>query len=189
MAVRNIARGGGKAYKAEVTGLKELERKLKALSVDNPQLRNDIFGVVGDAADELRDEMKSAARGAGWGAQSIRFRGPRRSGVMRGEDAINSIFAYAKPRGGDFRKRISALAGVSKQKTLIEWRAGKFPKSPNAKIAPGGAVAESLAAMLEFGTSNHPARPAIRGVIRGQKAKMIDAITTGYNALLEKYSK
>lgn len=185
MAVRNIARGGGKAYKAEVTGLKELERKLKALSVDNPQLRNDIFGVVGDAADELRDEMKSAAQSAGWGRVATTSRGRR----VTGQDAINSIFAYAKPRGGEFSRRISAIVGVGKKKTMIEWRAGRHPKSPNAKVAPGSMVAESLAAMLEFGTSNRPAQPAIRNVIRGQKRGMIEKITTGYNALLEKYSK
>lgn len=185
MAVRNIARGGGKAFKAEVTGIKELERKLKALSVENPQLRNEIFTVVGDAAEELRDEMKSAARSAGWGSVTTTSKGRK----VTGDEAIDSIFAYAKPRGSGKFTKISALAGVGKKKTMVEWRAGRRPKSPNAKVAAGGKVAESLAAMLELGTSNRPARPAIRDVIRGQKSQMLAKLAAGYNDLLAKYSK
>src|SRR4051794_16966808 len=114
MAVRNIARGGGKAFKVEVTGLKELERKVKALLPENPAMRKDLYGVVGGGAEELRDEMRSAARAAGWGS----FKTHSRNGAaVTGDDAIASIFADARERSGS-RTRISALAGVSKKKTM-----------------------------------------------------------------------
>ena len=48
MAVRNVARGGGKSYKESVVGLKDLERKLKALLPDNPAMRADLKKLMDD---------------------------------------------------------------------------------------------------------------------------------------------
>jgi hypothetical protein len=189
VAVRNIARGGGKAFKTEVTGLKELEKKLKALKGDNPQLVSEMYEVVGAAAEEVRDSMKASARAAGWGGERATVKTGRGVSVVSGQEAIASIFAFDKPRGGNSKKRISALAGAGKKRTMIEWRAGRHPKSPRAKVAPGGKVAMSLVSMLEFGTTNRRARPAIRQAIAGAKSRIISRIADGYKTLLAKYSK
>lgn len=188
MAVRNIARGGGKSFKPQIIGLKELERKLKVLKADNPQIVSEMYSVVGAAAKEVRDQMRSAARGAGWASEKATIREGNRAGVVSGEDAIASIFASERPQGNS-KTRITALAGVGKQRTMVEWRAGRFPKSPRAKVAPGGRVAMALATMLEFGTTNRRARPAIRPAIALAKAAIVEKIAAGYRALLAKYSR
>ena len=189
MAVRNIARGGGAAFKPQILGLKELERKLKALRADNPNMTKDMYQVVGDAADSMRDEMRASASAAGWGSQKLKWRSGQRSGIATGNEAIQSIFSFSKPRGGDSRKRISAVVGVGKRRTLVEWIAGRFPKSPRAKVSPGGRVAMALAAMLEFGTTRRAARPAIRKAIQSGKMRIVNTIAVGYRTLLAKYSK
>jgi len=187
VAVRNIARGGGKAFKTEVKGLKELERKLKALRMDNPQITDELYEVVAGASDELRNQMKSAARAAGWGSRKTTVNGH----AISGEDAINSIFSAVLKQGGTSRRRISAIAGVGKRKTMIEWRAGKrpHPLHPPAKRAPGEKVAEAFATMLEIGTSKNPALPAIIAALKGSKGMIIDKVGSGYKALIDKYSK
>jgi len=67
-----------------------------------------------------------------------------------------------QPRSKPLKKSVMII--VDKQKTMIEWKAGKYPTSPRAKVIPGEKVAESLATMFEIGTSktwNHgPGRPA-----------------------------
>lgn len=185
MAVRNVARGGGKAYKEPVKGLKELEKKLKALLPDNPQMRDELYGVISQVTEQVAGEMRAQARSAGWTGQE--FHGPR--GHATGAEAIASIFSFAKPRGENPRKRISGLAGISKQHTMVEWIAGKHPRSPRAKVAPGGKVAEAFATMLEIGTSVRPARPAIRVAVANAKGRVVDTLTQAYSALLQKYSK
>jgi len=199
--VRNIARGGGKKFKVDIQGLKELETKLRALKMDNPQIVGEIYHVVGAAADNLRDDMRSAARSAGWGAEkAVRRKGVATTKaitmktfqssdgkVLTGDDAINSIFSFDEPRGGT--NKISALAGLNKKRTMVRWKAGKHPKSKNAKVAPGGEVAMAFASMLEFGTSIHRSRPAIRKAVQSGRQRIIDTIAKGFTALIEKYSK
>jgi hypothetical protein len=188
MAVRNIARGGGKSYKPQIVGLKELEKKLKALKLDHPEIVNEMYDVVGEAAADVRDDMRSSARAADWATQKATIKTGKRVGVVSGNDAIDSIFSGTGPRAGG-RKRISALAGVGKRRTMVEWRAGRFPKSPRAQVPPGSLVAMSLAAMLEMGTTNRAARPAIRKAIIAAKSRIIDKIADGFSALIAKYSK
>jgi hypothetical protein len=184
--IQNLSRGGGKAYKQEIRGIKELERKFKALKLDHPEITKEIYQVVGRVSDDVRNQMVAAARAAGWGGQSITT---QKSGKITGDDAINAIFSYAKPRGGDSRKRISGLAGVGKRRTMAEWKAGRWPKSSRAKRKAGELVAESFATMLEIGTSNRPARPAIRTVIRNARQGVINGIAEGFRHIFAKYSK
>lgn len=203
---RNVLRGGGKAYKQSVTGLKELERKLKAVSKDNPAMKAEMREIVAGAAKEMRDEMVRQARAAGWGNERvIGSRGARRGlarinarirtgdggfapGGVSGQMAINSIFSYGKPRSGDFKK-IDALAGVTKPETMVEWTAGKHPKSGRAKVSAGGKVAMAFATMLEFGTSRMRARPAIRPAVKAAQARIIARVTGGLNGMMEKFAK
>lgn len=188
MAVRNVARGGGKNFKVEVTGLKELERKLKALGKGNPALSQNMWRIVGKMADGLRDEMMSAARAAGWASVRLKYKGRHKSGVVTGEDAIRSIFSYAKPRS-QVRQRYSALAGVGKKRSMFEWIAGRHPKSSKAKVAPGNPVAMSLATALEFGTTVMQPRPAIRATILAAKSRIISSLSEQYKSLLQQLAR
>lgn len=187
--IRNVARGGGKAYKPEVVGLKELEKKLKALRTANPPLIGDMKRLVKESADEVRDQMIRNTISAGWGGVVKRTN----KGVVTGADAIASIFSSSRGTEERSRARIAALAGVSKRHSMIEWIAGRITaKSPPTRtprrVAPGGKVAEALATMLEFGTTVMSARPAIRPAVEMSKAKVISALAEGMNALLVKYS-
>ena len=203
MARRNYAHGGGKKLKAEIQGLKELEAKLRKLKMDHPEAAKEIYDVVGGVCNELRDSMKAAARSAGWAGERTRT---NKKGVtttkkvslrrvdsggktITGQDAINSIFSFAEQQSGSVKHKISGLVGVGKRKTMIEWRAGKHPKSPRAQVQAGNMVAMAFATMLEFGTSTQRARPAIRKAINSARSMMIDKLASGYRALIEKYSK
>jgi len=165
--VRNIVKGGGKN---SVQGFKELKAKLQDLQPENPTMRADIQAVLGDAAVEVRNEMRAQAMIAGWPAR-----------------LIATIFKFSELRAMG-KEKISALAGVSKKRSMLEWKAGKHPKSQNAKVPPGGKVAESLATMYEFGTSRMSAHPAIRPAVKIVRNKVREAVKAGMRALLEKYA-
>jgi len=191
MPVRNVARGGGKAFKGEVTGLKELERKLKALATDNPALQADLRDLVGAGAESVRIEMRSKAMGAGWASQSIKTR--KGVTLATGQQVIDAMFA-SKGDNGKPRQRINAIAGVSKRRSMVEWVAGRvtaasWPTRTPRRVKPGGLVAEAFATMLEFGTTRMRARPAINPAVQAAKPKVISTLADGYNALLLKYSK
>lgn len=189
MAIRNIARGGGKAFKAEVTGLKDLERKLKTLAGRDPILAKAMWSIVGRAGDELRDEMAASARAAGWASARLKWKSRGKSGIITGEDAIASIFS-AGPKSMTQRQKFTVLTGVSKRKTMFEWIAGKYPRSPRARPVPAGnPVAMSLATALEFGTTRMAAKPAIRTAILNGKAGIIAKLKEGYTALAEGIAK
>lgn len=169
--LRNVARGGGKAFKGEVQGLKELEAKLKAMIPENPAMARFINAVVADAASATAGIMRTSASAAGWPAS-----------------IVSTIFSYGKQRENS-KKRISALAGVSKKRSMVVWRAGRHPKSANAKVPPGGKVAMARATMLEFGTSRSPAKPAIRNAVKQAKGVIIAKVTEGFQSIYSKFSK
>lgn len=197
MAIKNVARGG-KGLRAEVTGLKELERKLKALGKDNPALAQNMWRIVGKLGDELRNDMVAAARSAGWASMRLTYKGRNKSGVVTGEDAIKSIFSYGKPKSQAARQKYSALAGVGKPRTMFEWIAAKRPRFGSLltlqdraepavrRVAPGNPVAMSLAAALEFGTSRMQARPAIRATILASKSRIVASLSEQYKALIDR---
>lgn len=172
----NLARGGGRADQSAVLGLKELEAKLRALMpVDGSPMAKEVQSVVAGAADEVRDAMRSSARAAGWP-----------------QNVIDSVFSYGRTTAITFRGpegKATALAGVNKRRTMVEWIAGKHPKSPNAKVTPGNKVAMSRAAMLEFGTTRSPAKPAIRSALKAAGPMVVARLAAGFNAILTKFSK
>ncbi len=192
--VKNLARGGGVGgtYKEGITGLKDLERKLKAMRTDNPSLMGELKALTKAGADEVRDQMRASAINAGWG--SAVFRGSdRKTVIMTGQAAIDAIFSSTKGTETNSRARINALAGVSKRHSMIEWKAGPItakskPTRTPRKKNPGEMVAESAATMLEFGTTVRDARPALRSAIELSKARIITRLAEGMNALLTKYS-
>jgi len=192
VAVRNVARGGGKVFRGEIQGLKELERKLKALATDNPALTGDLRKLVGDAAADVRNEMRSRAMGAGWASQSIKTR--KGVTLATGQQVIDAMFASSRGDSSNPRQRIGAVAGVSKRRSMVEWVAGRvtaasWPTRTPRRVKPGGLVAEAFATMLEFGTTRMRARPAINPAVQAAKPKVISTLADGYNALLLKYSK
>lgn len=192
MPVRNVARGGGAAFRGEVKGLKELEAKLKALATDNPTLIGDLRKLVANATADVRDEMKRRAIGAGWANQSIKTR--KGEVLMTGQQVIDVMFASTRETSDNPRQRINGLAGVSKRRSMVEWVAGRvgafsWPTRSPRRVKQGGKVAEAFATMLEFGTTRMRARPAINPAIVAAKPKIISTLADGYNGLLAKYSK
>ncbi len=188
MRATNVLRGGGKATREleAITGIKELEAKLKALAPEHPEMARWLQAVVGKASIEMRREMAVQARAAGWGSQSIRI-GSR---TITGDEAIASIFAFTRSSKQSRRAaKVSALAGLTKDKTMVEWRAGRYPKSPRAKVAWKKLVAMAFATMLEFGTTRMAARPAIRTAVKTARPRVIAAVADGFNAVLNKFSK
>lgn len=130
------------------------------------------------AAVIVRDETKRRAISQNWP-----------------HEAIAGIFAYFDPNKP---KRSTALAGVSKRRSMVEWYPGKS-KSPRAKVAPGtvsakgarfGAqkIAMSLATMFEYGTSKMNARPAYRPALASVRASMLARMAQGYKKVIESFA-
>lgn len=204
---QNVLRGGGKAQKEAVQGLKELERKLKQLATSNPEMKFALQQVVAAGAKEMRDEMASQARAKGWGSQHItarirtdlsqRGRTPKgfAAGGISGGMAVDSIFSYGRPRRTENpRQRISALAGVTKPETMVEWttpgiNAASAKAGRPRKRAKGETVAMAFATMLEFGTSRMKARPAIRPAVKAARERIVAKVAEQYRSLLDKFSK
>lgn len=179
----NVLRGGGKANREAVVGLKELEKKLRGMMPDNPEMAQWLQEIVAGGAKAMRDEMIQQARSAGWASQTIRSQGK----TIRGSEAIGSIFSYGKPKESR-RTKVSALAGVTKRDTMIEWRASRHPKSSRAKVAFPNRVAMAFATMLEFGTTRMRARPAIRTAVKTARPRIISAITDGFNQVYQRFA-
>lgn len=181
---RNIVRGGGKEV---VQGMKELTVKLNQLSGDDPQLAQDIMTVLGDAATEVRDEMRSSAMVAGWPSVLINTAFFRAADLAKGQ--------YATRR----RATLSALAGVSKghrdpaDPRYKEWVAAEKPpahplKAVDRKVPAGAKVGMGFATMWEFGTSRMPARPAIRIAVRNVRARVRSIIASGLKEIIGDYT-
>lgn len=179
---RNIVRGGGKEA---VQGMKELTAKLNQLSGDDPQLAQDIMTVLGDAAGEVRDAMRSSAAAAGWPRLLI-------------DTAFFSAADLAKGQYSTRRRAtLSALAGISKghkdptDPRYKEWHAarnaGLLRPGVVRDVPPGGKVGMGFATMYEFGTSRMPARPAIRQAITTMRAKVREIIASGLKEILGDY--
>jgi len=146
-------------------GLRALQTQLAKILPNNPAAEAEVQSIVARAAVEVRDEMRSRASAAGWP-----------------QYVIDSIFADGRQKRG----RISALAGANKRRTMFEWRASRHPKSPRAKVPPGGKVAMSRATALEFGTTRNEARPAIRPAVAAAKTKVVQTLSEGFIALFAK---
>lgn len=92
-----------------------------------------------------------------------------------------TAFAYYDP---DKPRKTTALAGISKRKSMVEWEAGKS-KHPRAKVAPGSKMSMALATMFEFGTSKMQPRPAIRPALVAVRGAVLARLTSGYKSVLE----
>ncbi len=205
--IRDVARGGGKAVKAEIEGLRELEAKLRDLiSLDDDSLspgqksirtkwaRERLNSVLGDAADMVKVQARANAQAQKW---------PKA--------VIAAIFSYAdidKARG-KFKYSIrGALAGIRKgapprrdMEIYREWNPGRSWGGivggylhPTGKrvlkkgLVSGRLIGMSLASMFEFGTSKMAARPAFRPALRATRQRVLQFVANGYRGVIEQLS-
>jgi HK97 gp10 family phage protein len=176
---RNLTRGGGKKFRSQLERVEELEQKFRDLILlfqgkreqtgKAGLLKREVNRTLREAAEIIATEARSNAA-----ANSV----PQR--------VRNSIFVFADPKK-DKPRRSSALVGVNKQRTMIEWTA-RSSFSPRAKVAPGGKVAMSLASMFERGTTRMKARPYFTPAVKTMRQKALDYLVHGYRETLEKFN-
>lgn len=169
---RNVLGGRSKA----VIGLKELKDKLNDLTAledfsKSRQVQVQVHKVLGSAAAIGRDAIKSKARSMRWPSH-----------------VIENAFSFSDPDKSK-RGKPAALFGVNKQRSLVEWRAGKNPKSPRAKASPGTKISESLATMYEIGTSRMAARPAVRPAVKESSGAMRSEAISGLKSIIDEIAK
>lgn len=170
---RNLTRG----KTSELLGVKELEQKLREINSlflqratgKAQRRRREMTEVLRDAAGVIASEARSNAA-----AQSV----PKR--------VQNSIFTFADP-AKDRPGKHSALVGVNKQRSMVEWTA-RASRSPRAKAAPGTRIAMSLASMFERGTTRMKARPYFTPAVKTMGGKALDVLVRGYKTILEKFN-
>lgn len=164
--------GTGKA--AELVGLPALTAKINELMSE--QVAKEVAEAVGVAADICYEQLVANARSVGLP-----------------EEAIGDIFTYKRPPPGLARSLVSALAGYRKRGRskpwaggYVEWRAGRHPKSPRAKAAPGTLIGESRGEMFEIGTTVRPATPWFRPAVTATKKAMLAKIAQGFSDILQR---
>mgnify|MGYP001577502158 CR=1 FL=1 len=174
--IRNIAKGRSEA----ALGVRELaltfaDLKESLTAEKQKASAKKVYEVIGAACETIRKEAQRIARSKGVD-----------------ESVINSIFTFSDPEKGPRKRRPSGLVGVSKQRTLIEWRAGKHPASQTLegrpliiKRAPGEILSVSLAFMEEFGTSRKYAKPYFRPAIKAARSLALSEIENGLRGIID----
>ena len=196
----NLLRGGGKLFKVEVTGVRELQLNLRALIRDlgvEEQIvaKAEAYEVIADAADSIRDVARRNARSQGWPDQVV--------------DAIFSFKDFSKAKT---KKQKAAMVGIRtgapphlelhtrQQKGLyVEWFPGRSKSTrakslvlPGTKSAKGDGslqkVGMSLGRMFESGTSKMKARPAFRPAVLSERGNVLAKIRAGLGAIVARYN-
>lgn len=158
-------------------GIPEVQAKIKEIleqtsgNEAGANARNRVRELVGEAAKTIKEKAVSNATSQGWPKQ-----------------VVNSIFTFNDP-AKDKPKRTAALVGINKQKSMLQWTAAANPKSPKAKVSPGGKIAMSLATMYEFGTSRMKAKPAFRKAYYQAVNTIGQTLKQGFVQILEDLSK
>lgn len=150
----------------EVSGLKELQDKLKGLvdAVDGQEMQSGMAQI----AQHGEWMLKAEARDQNWP-----------------HEAVESTFAYGKMPPARKRGGPSALFGFRKRGRTRPWAPGYVEWGKRT----GKLVGESLATMFEFGTSKMSARPAMRIVVQAMRALYPDMAGKVLRQILEKHSK
>lgn len=171
--VKTMATKTSLSKRVTVTGRSAIVKKVNAIvaamsAEEQTAARKNIMDVLGDGADLMAGAMRTMARASQYP-----------------QEVIDSIFSSRKlPPALKMRKQPSALAGVSKAQSMREWRATAKPKSPKAKVAEGGKVAMSLAAMYEFGSTKTKPRGAIAGAVTDSKPHVMAIIREGLTRMI-----
>ena len=158
-----------------VSGKKEFIQAVNALTADlsGEERAGARAGIMDALADGAAIVATAARQNAASGAPA---------------EVRDGIFSYGKlPPALKQRKKPSALAGVSKKKSMREWRAGKHPRSPRAKVSPGGNVSMSLAAMYEFGTSRMSGTGYFSKAVASSRGAVRRAIELGVERVLQRF--
>jgi hypothetical protein len=151
----------------EVSGLKELQDKLKGLvdAVDGQEMQ----GGMAEIAKTGEWMLKAEARDQNW---------PKR--------AVDSTFSYGKmPPARKRSKGPSALFGFRKRGRSRPWAPGYVEWGKRT----GKLVGESLATMFEFGTAKMRAKPATRVVISAMRAMYPEMVGKVMERILAKHQK
>lgn len=152
-----------KAFKVE--GLAELQKKIGELK--DSVAYEEAYEVVGEAANEAVDIMKSSMEAQNW---------PK--------EAIESTFSYAKLSEKTKTAKATALAGIKKRGRNRPYAPG-YAEWPKDKPEVG----ESLATMFEYGTSKMAPRPAIRKSITEIAAMAGTKLKSGFEKIILRHTK
>lgn len=147
-----------------IYGVKQMKEKLNGVA--NDLQGADIYAALGRAVQPMASAVKAGA-------------------ANYSHTVAASVYTAANPPPSQPTKK-TALLVVHKKDTMREWTARLGNKSPNAKIAAGGKVAESLANMINAGTSRgmlaknffRDAVTATRGQVRSNLITEVDALVT-----------
>jgi hypothetical protein len=176
----------GKAAKLE--GLKELQVAIQ--DIMNATVGQEVRVMIGKVVKDL--EMDIAARIMAIPTPAtITDRSGRK---IRKADILASLFTYNREPAGGFgrlKHRSTALVGIRKRghwepyaKAYVEWFAGGETTSGRPK---GTLIGESLATMIEIGTSKRSATPFFRPAITAARITMVPKIAAGYRAILQSH--
>lgn len=167
-----------KTATVSITGKKEIVRNLNrvtaALSGEGlVGVQQDIMWALGDAGDIVAEAAKQNARGVGAPAE-----------------VVDAIFSYrGNPPLQQKKKRPASLVGVDKSKSMRIWTAGRVISSVKSKVAPGGKVGMSLAAMYEFGTTRRPATGFFSRAVMGNRAAVRARLAANLAVVVDKAAK
>jgi hypothetical protein len=204
----NTLRGGGKGFKAEVLGLKNLQLSFadllngialdKDLSVgQKTSISRKAAAIVGqglaDSADTIKRRTIANARSTGWPSW-----------------LVDAVFKYSDPNGRK-KYRLTALAGVRKGARIPkdmtiyrEWnpryrmgpimkRVGRRKMFSQFKSMGGSKIGMSMAAIYEFGTVGAtaytrkpwPARPAFVPAVNSEKMAALRLVKNAFGGAIE----
>lgn len=150
--------------KVSVKGVKQIKATLNQMAGDNAVTDADVYRILKAGTQPMADAVKAGATAASpYIGASVEF--------------------FADPPANR-RKQKTALITVAKLPTMRTWIAARGNKSPNAKVPVGGKVAESLANMIEIGTSRMPAKPFFRPAITATRGVVRKNLTDGFNQFI-----
>ena len=153
-----------RAKSLRVTGMAEIKKRLSSMSdvIQGPE----IYKVMGDA---VRPIQRQAQQNIAYLSISVR-------------NSVN--IAEKQPPSRPAKKTV--LVVVHKKDTMREWIARAGNRSPRAKVAPGGRVAESLGTMLELGTTHGMKEHFwFRSALDSRKGEAVESMKTGFLNLIE----
>lgn len=148
-----------------IKGVKQIKATLQQMTGDGAVSTADIYRILKTGAQPMADAVRA-------GANAI------------SPHIGASVEFFADPPPNPTKKK-TALITLNKQVTMRRWIAAKSNKSPNAKVAPGGQVAESLAMMREIGTSRMAATPFFRPAVTATRATVRQNLQTGFQQFIE----
>ncbi len=154
-----------RARNLRITGLKEIKDTLTLMSgeISGPEL----YDIMGEAVKPIQTQAR------------------QNFGYLSTKVAMSVYIAQKQPPSRPQKKTVMVV--VHKKDTMREWRAASSNHSPRAKVVAGNKVAESLATMLELGTSRGmQEHHCFRNASDSRKGEVVDNLKTGFLALMDR---